>query len=104
LIDAINQKDRLLEKQEDTLYEEHDKCVNAEKSLAMEIKKNENLSSELYSCHESISILKDLSANLNTRIEKLNVASHHYSIFLFVIDVKTLILMLAIIMFLLSLS
>jgi hypothetical protein len=32
LIDALNEKDRLLEKQEDILYEEHDKCVNAEKS------------------------------------------------------------------------
>jgi hypothetical protein len=32
LIDAINEKDRLLEKQEDLLYDEHDKFVNAEKS------------------------------------------------------------------------
>jgi hypothetical protein len=43
LIDALNEKDRLLEKQEDILYEEHDKCVNAEKSLAMKIKKNETM-------------------------------------------------------------
>jgi hypothetical protein len=28
LIDAINEKDRLLEKQEDILYEEHDKFVS----------------------------------------------------------------------------
>jgi hypothetical protein len=27
LIDALNEKDRLLEKQEDLLYEEHDKVV-----------------------------------------------------------------------------
>jgi hypothetical protein len=74
LIDALNEKDRLLEKQEDILYEEHDKCVNAKKSLAMEIKKNEILSSELSSCHESISSLKGLNADLNARIEKLNVA------------------------------
>jgi hypothetical protein len=37
----------LLEKQEDILYEEHDKehdkCINTEKSLALEIKKNEIL-------------------------------------------------------------
>jgi hypothetical protein len=31
LIDVINEKDRLLEKQEDILYVEHDKLVNAEK-------------------------------------------------------------------------
>jgi hypothetical protein len=29
----------LLEKQEDILYEEHDKLVNVEKSLALEVKK-----------------------------------------------------------------
>jgi hypothetical protein len=29
----------LLEKQEDILYEKHDKCINAEKLLAVEIKK-----------------------------------------------------------------
>jgi hypothetical protein len=49
LIDALNEKDRLLEKQEDILYEEHDKLVNVEKSLALEVKKNELLSSELSS-------------------------------------------------------
>ena len=58
LIDALNEKDRLLEKQEDILYEEHDKFVSAEKSLALETKRNEMLSSELSVCHESISSLK----------------------------------------------
>jgi hypothetical protein len=65
----------LLEKQEDNLYEEHDKLVNVEKSLALEVKKNEILCFELSSCHESVSSLKGLNANLNARIEKLNVAS-----------------------------
>ena len=32
LIDALNEKDRLLEKQEDILYEEHDKLVSAQVS------------------------------------------------------------------------
>lgn len=41
LIDALNEKDRLLEKQEDILYEEHDKFVSVQKSLALEIKRNE---------------------------------------------------------------
>jgi hypothetical protein len=31
LIDALNEKDRLLEKQEDILYEEHDKFINVQK-------------------------------------------------------------------------
>jgi hypothetical protein len=33
LIDALNEKDRLLERQEDILYEEHDKFVSVQKSL-----------------------------------------------------------------------
>jgi hypothetical protein len=41
LIDALNEKDRLLERQEDILYEEHDKFVSVQKSLALEIKRNE---------------------------------------------------------------
>jgi hypothetical protein len=50
LIDALNEKHRLLEKQEDILYEEHDK-FSVQKSLALEIKKNEIMSSDLSSCH-----------------------------------------------------
>jgi chromosome segregation ATPase len=65
----------LLEKQEYILYEEHDKCINTEKSLALEIKKNEILSSELSSYHDSIASLKSLYVDLNATIEKLNVAS-----------------------------
>jgi hypothetical protein len=34
LIDALNEKNRLLEKQEDILYEEHDKFISVQKSLA----------------------------------------------------------------------
>jgi hypothetical protein len=45
LINALNEKDKLLEKQEDILYEEHDKFVSVQKSLALEIKRNEMLSS-----------------------------------------------------------
>jgi hypothetical protein len=51
LIDALNEKDRLLERQEDILYEEHDKFASVEKSLALEIKRNELLSSELSTCN-----------------------------------------------------
>jgi hypothetical protein len=75
LIDALNEKDRLLEKQEDILYEEHDKFTSVQKSLALEIKKNEILSSELSTYHESISSLKSLNDDLNARLEKVNVIS-----------------------------
>jgi hypothetical protein len=75
LIDALNEKDRLLEKQEDILYEEHDKFISVQKSLALEMKRNELLTSKLSTCHDSISSLKNLNVDLNTKLEKFNVAS-----------------------------
>jgi hypothetical protein len=75
LIDALNEKDRLLEKQEDILYEEHDKFVNVQKSLALEIKKKELLTSELSACNDSISKLKDLNVDLSAKLEEVNVVS-----------------------------
>jgi hypothetical protein len=74
-IDALNKKDRLLEKQEDILYEEHDKFVNVQKSLALEVKRNEMLSSELSTCHESVSSLRSLNDELNAKLEEVNKAS-----------------------------
>jgi hypothetical protein len=73
LIDALNEKDRLLENQEDILYKEHDKFISVQKSLALEIKRNEMLSSELSTCHESISGLKNL--NDDAKLEKVNSTS-----------------------------
>ena len=75
LIDALNEKDRLLEKQVDILYEEHDKFVSVQKSLALEIKRNEMLSSELSVCHESVSSLKSLNDELNAKLEEVNNTS-----------------------------
>jgi hypothetical protein len=75
LIDALNEKNRLLEKQEDILYEEHDKFVSVQKSLALETKRNEMLSSELSVCHESISSLKILNDDLNAKLEVANKSS-----------------------------
>jgi hypothetical protein len=75
LIDDLNEKDRLLKKQEDMLYEEYDKVVEVEKSLALEIKKNETLAFELSSRHSSITSLKSLNTDSNSRIEQLSVAS-----------------------------
>jgi hypothetical protein len=65
----------LLEKQEDILYEEHDKLINTEKSLALEVKRNEILSSELSSCNKSMSSLKSLNADLNAKLQKVNITS-----------------------------
>jgi hypothetical protein len=72
LIDALNEKDRLLERQEDILYEEHDKFVSVQKYLALELKRNEILSSELSACQESVSSLKNLNDELNVKLEEAN--------------------------------
>jgi hypothetical protein len=72
LIDALNEKNRLLEKQEDILYEEHDKFVSVQNSLALEVKRNEVLSSEISACHETISSLKSVNDDLNTKLEITN--------------------------------
>jgi hypothetical protein len=57
------------------LYEEHDKFVSVQKSLALEIKRNEMLSSELFACQESVSNLKELNDELNDKLEKANATS-----------------------------
>jgi hypothetical protein len=75
LIDTLNEKDRLLERQEDILYEEHDKFVSVQKSLALELKRNEMLSSELSACQESVSSLKNLNVKLNAKLEEANATS-----------------------------
>src|SRR5699024_6104766 len=81
LIDALNEKDRLLEKQEDLLYEEHDKFVEAQKSCALEVKRNEVLSSELSSCHETIATLKSVNDDLKAKVaSKSNSCVEHVEI------------------------
>jgi hypothetical protein len=74
-LNALNEKDRLLEKQEDILYEEHDKFVSVQKSLALETRRNEILSSEISACHESISNLKSVNDELNAKLEVANKSS-----------------------------
>jgi hypothetical protein len=54
---------------------EHDKFVSVQKSLALEIKRNEMLSSELPAYHESVSSLKKLNDELNAKLEEVNKAS-----------------------------
>jgi hypothetical protein len=75
LIDALNEKNRLLEKQEDLLYEEHDKFVSTQNSLALEVKRNEMFSCELSTCHKSISSLKSINDDLNAKLEVANKSS-----------------------------
>jgi hypothetical protein len=57
------------------MYDQHDKFINVQKSLALENKKNEILSSELSTCHDFFSSIKTLNNDLSTKLEKLDVAS-----------------------------
>jgi hypothetical protein len=57
------------------LYEEHDKFVSVQKPLALELKRNEMLSSELSACQESVFSLKNLNDELNAKLEEVNKTS-----------------------------
>jgi hypothetical protein len=57
------------------LYEEHDKFISVQKSLALEVKRNELLSSELSACHETVSNLKSVNDELNAKLEEANKSS-----------------------------
>jgi hypothetical protein len=43
-----------------------------QKSLALEVKRNEMLSSELSTCHETMSSLKSINVDLNAKLEVVN--------------------------------
>ena len=57
------------------MYEEHDKFVSVQKSLALEVKRNEMLSSELSACHETVSSLKSVNDDLNAKLKEANKSS-----------------------------
>jgi hypothetical protein len=59
LIEAINEKDELLDSQEDFLIKENKKFVKLKNAYAQEVEKCQNLSKELSICYDSISSLRD---------------------------------------------
>jgi uncharacterized protein YjcR len=73
LIEAIHEKDDLLESQEDFLIKENKKHVKVKNAYAQEVEKCENLTKELSICHDSITSLRNENASLNTKIDELNV-------------------------------
>jgi chromosome segregation ATPase len=79
LIETINEKDDLLECQEDLLVKENKKIVKLKNAYALEVEKCENLSKELSICNNSISCLRDENASLVSKIEKLNVCNDSIS-------------------------
>src|SRR5687767_7648315 len=58
LIDAIDEKDELLDSQEEFLIKENKRHVKVKNAYAQEIEKSENLTKELSICHDTISSLR----------------------------------------------
>jgi hypothetical protein len=64
LISAIHEKDELLDTQEDFLIKENKKHVNVKNAYAPEVEKCEKLSSELSTCHDVITNLRNENAKI----------------------------------------
>jgi hypothetical protein len=79
LIEAINEKDELLDSQEDFLIKENKKNVKLKNAYAQEVEKCENLSKELSICHDSISSLRSENASLVYKVKDLNVCNDSIS-------------------------
>jgi serine phosphatase RsbU (regulator of sigma subunit) len=75
LIETINEKDDLLQCQEDLLVKENKKFVKLKNAYALEVEKCEKLSKELDICNDSISCLRTENASLNAKIEELNTCN-----------------------------
>jgi hypothetical protein len=75
LIETINEKDDILECQEDLLVKENKKFVKLKNAYALEVEKCGNLSKELSMCHDSISSLRTENNILVSKVEKLNVCN-----------------------------
>jgi hypothetical protein len=73
LIGAIHEKDELLDSQEDFLIKENKKHVKVKNAYAQEVEKCEKLTSELSTCHDTISNLRCENAKLIAKVEKLDV-------------------------------
>jgi chromosome segregation ATPase len=75
LIESINEKDELLDSQEDFLIKENKKFVKLKNAYAQEVEKCENLNKELSICHDSISSLRNENASLVSKVKELNVCN-----------------------------
>jgi hypothetical protein len=74
LIKAINEKDELLEKQEDLLINEKEKNAKLKKSLALKKEELKILTKELKECCKAISNLKSQNVDLKGEITNLSVS------------------------------
>jgi chromosome segregation ATPase len=79
LIEAIHEKDELLDNQEDFLIKENKKHVKLKNAYAQEVEKCENLTKELSICHDSISSLRNENASLIFKVKELDVCNDSIS-------------------------
>jgi hypothetical protein len=75
LIEAIHEKDELLDIQEDFLIKENKKHVKLKNAYAQEVEKCENFTKELSICHDSISSLRNENASLISKVKELNACN-----------------------------
>jgi chromosome segregation ATPase len=73
LISAIHEKDELLDSQEDFLIKGNKKHAKVKNAYAQEVEKCEKLTSELSTCHDTISNLRNDNVKLIAKVEKLDV-------------------------------
>jgi hypothetical protein len=69
LISAIHEKDELLDTQEDFLIKENKKHVKVKNAYALEVEKCEKISSELSTCHDTITNLRNENAKLIAKVD-----------------------------------
>jgi hypothetical protein len=69
LISAIHEKNDLLDSQEDFLIKENKKHVKVKNAYALEVEKCEKLSSELSTCHDVITNLRNENASLIAKVD-----------------------------------
>jgi hypothetical protein len=72
LIETINEKDEILEYQEDLLVKENKNFVKLKDDYALKVEKCKNLTQELNTCNDSISCLRTENVSLIAKIEELN--------------------------------
>jgi hypothetical protein len=68
-----------LDSQEEFLIKENKKHVKVKNAYAQEVEKCEKLTSELSTCHDTISNLRFENANLIAKVEKLNVFYDYFA-------------------------
>jgi hypothetical protein len=69
LIGVIHEKDKLLDSQEEFLIKENKKHVKVKNAYAQEVDKNENLTKELSTCHDTISNLRTENDSLIAKVK-----------------------------------